>query len=118
MAISWLEALKNLGAETTQEDEFDTDAPSSSSAELSEFLAQKDDKSAKSGDEGLLSLLAPPHVRNCEISAVSQGCQAKGNPTKERLWLGALKSLAEKTSNEEKRATGVSLPLWTRFQNL
>jgi hypothetical protein len=108
LAISWLEALRNLGAVTTQEKEIDTDA--SSSAVLSESLTQQGDKSAKRGKEGLLSLLAPPHVRNSESCAVSQGCQAKGNPTKERLWLGALKSLEEKTSNEEKRATGILSP--------
>jgi len=64
MRTSWLEALKNLGAETTRETEIDTAAASPFATELPESLNQQSDKSAKRGDEGLLSLLAPPHIRN------------------------------------------------------
>jgi hypothetical protein len=52
LIISWLEALKNLGAETTQEKEIDTDAPSS--AVLSESLTQQGAKSAKTPSTPLL----------------------------------------------------------------
>ena len=52
VAISWLGALKNLGAETTQEKEIDTDAPSS--AVLSESLIQQGAKSDKSPSTPLL----------------------------------------------------------------
>jgi hypothetical protein len=54
--IPWLEALKNLGAETTQEVEIDTDAASSAAAERLESLAQQGVKREK---EGLLALLTP-----------------------------------------------------------
>jgi hypothetical protein len=46
--MSWLEVLKNLDTVTVQEVEIDTDAPSSPAADLSEYLTQQGDKSAKS----------------------------------------------------------------------
>ena len=55
LIISWLEALKNLGAETTQEKEIDTDA--TSSAVLSESLTQQGAKSAKSFSTPLLEVM-------------------------------------------------------------
>jgi DNA polymerase-1 len=103
LVISWLEALRNLGAATTQEREIDTDA--SSSAVLSESLTQQGDKSAKREDEGLLSLLAPPHVRNSESHTLRQGCQEKGNPTRERPSLDAVRGVETTSKEEEKGAT-------------
>src|SRR5215211_6047144 len=106
MIISWLEALKNLDKETTQEVEIATDA-SPSISELSESLTQQGDKSAKREEEGLLSLLAPPHIRDFESHALRQGCREKGNPTKERPWLDALRSVRKTSKEEEKRAARV-----------
>jgi hypothetical protein len=105
--VSWLETLKSLGTETSQEAEIDTDTASSSAAELSEFLNQQGDKSAKRGDVGLLSLLAPPHIRNSESQALRQRYRTKGNPTRERPWLDALRSVERTLKEEEKRATRV-----------
>jgi hypothetical protein len=48
MTISWLEALRTLGTEPTQEVEINTDAVPSSAAEPSESLTQQGDKSARS----------------------------------------------------------------------
>src|SRR5215211_4633144 len=107
LIISWLEALKNLGAETTQEKEIDTDAPSSSSAELSESLTQQGDKSAKRGDEGLLSLLSPPHIRNSESHALRHGCREKDISTQGRPWLDALRSVERSLKEEDKGANRV-----------
>jgi uncharacterized protein YprB with RNaseH-like and TPR domain len=109
LTIYWLEALRNLNTQSTQETKIDTD-DSSSATEFPETLTQEGDKRAKSGDEGLLSLLAPPHIRNLESHALRPGYPAKGNPTKERLWLDALKSLEERTSKEENRRTNTALP--------
>ena len=103
LAISWLGALKNLSAETTQEKDIGTDAPSS--AELSESLTQQGDKSDKKGEEGLLSLLAPPHIRNSENHVLRQGCREKDISTQGRPWLEALGSLEERALKEEKRNT-------------
>ena len=80
MTISWLEVLKNLDTETTQETEIATDA-APPATELSESLTQQGDKSAKRGVEGLLSLLSPPHIRDSESHARRQGCREKGNST-------------------------------------
>jgi hypothetical protein len=66
ITISWLEALKNLGTATTQESEIATNAASSFEDEFSEFLTQQDDKSAKRGKDGLLSLLAPRRLAYLE----------------------------------------------------
>jgi hypothetical protein len=83
VTISWLEALKNLGADITQEEkEIDRNVPSSSSAELSESLTQQGDKSAKREEEGLLALLSPLHIRHSESRASRQGCQEKDVSTK------------------------------------
>jgi hypothetical protein len=104
--MSWLEALKNLNTDITQEAEVDTGAASSSTFELSEPLTQQSDKSAKRGEEGLLSLLAPPHIRNSESHALRQGCPEKDTSTQGRPWLDTLTSVEEQTSKEEeKRAT-------------
>ena len=73
LTISWLEALKNQGTEATQETEIDTDAASSSATELSGSLTHQGAKSAKRAEEGLLALLAPPHIRNSENHALRQG---------------------------------------------
>jgi hypothetical protein len=61
MIISWLQALKNLDKETTQEVEIATDA-SASISELSETLTQQGDKSAKSRLDILLTLLSLPYI--------------------------------------------------------
>jgi hypothetical protein len=74
MIISWLEALKNLDKETTQEVEIVTDA-SPSISELSESLTQQGDKSDKSPPTPLLALLSPPHIKNPESHALRQGCR-------------------------------------------
>ena len=107
--MSWLEALKNLGIETIRDTEIDTD-PTSSAIELSESLDQQGAKSAKRGEEGLLSLLAPPHIRNHENRALRDGCRAKANPTKGRPWLETLKSLEEEV-NKEVKSVILSVPL-------
>jgi hypothetical protein len=109
VTISWLAALKNLGTENTLGTESDTD-PASSSAELSEILAQQDAKSAKRGKKELLALLAPRHTENSDNYALRQGCRTTGNPTREGPWLGALKSLEENTSEVKKRRTNTALP--------
>ena len=109
LAISWVEALENIGAETTQEKEVNTDAPSSSSAELSESLTQQGDKSAKRGDEGLQALLSPLHVGDSEIYAPRKEHRTKGDSTKERPWLDALKGLEEKAAPEGKSRTNTAL---------
>jgi hypothetical protein len=85
----WLEALKTIDTETTYGAEIRTDASSPSADELSEFLNQQGAKSAKRVEEGLLSLLAPPHIRNSESHAPRQECQAKVSSTRERPWLNA-----------------------------
>src|SRR5918998_4209404 len=102
--MSGLGALKNLDTEATKEVEIPTSA-SSSATKLSESLAQQGDKSTKRVGEGRLSLLASPHIRNPESHAPRQGCREKGNPTTERPWLEVLKSLKEKTPEEDKRRT-------------
>jgi DNA polymerase III epsilon subunit-like protein len=107
--MSWLGALKNLDTEATKEVEIPTSA-SSSATKLSESLAQQGDKSTKRVGEGRLSLLASPHIRNPESHAPRQGCREKGNPTTERPWLEVLKSLKEKTPEEDKRRTNTVLP--------
>jgi hypothetical protein len=108
MIISWLEALKNLGIETTKEVEIATGA-SPSISELSESLTQQDDKSAKRKEEGLLSLLAPLHIRNPESHALRQGCREKDISTQGRPWLDALRSSERTLNEEEKRTTRVLL---------
>ena len=60
VTMSWLEALKNLDTGTTQESEIDTDAASSSAAELSESLTQRGDKSAKRGGRGTSGTFGTP----------------------------------------------------------
>jgi hypothetical protein len=60
--MSWLEALKNLDAETTQEVEIPTTA-SSAATELCESLTQQGDKSATRGNEELVAPLSPPPLR-------------------------------------------------------
>src|SRR5829696_7918394 len=107
--MSWLAVLKNLDTGTTQETEIDTDT-ASSAAELSESLTQRGDKSAKRGDEGLLSLLAFPHIRHSESHTSRRGHQAKGNLIEERPWLCTLKSLEEKALEEVKRKTNAAPP--------
>jgi hypothetical protein len=107
--ITWLEALKNLGVETTREAEVATD-PTSSATELSESSTQQGAKSAKRGDEGLLSLLALPHIRDLESLLPGQECRAKGNFLKNRPWLDILKGLVEGTIEEEKGQTNTSRP--------
>jgi DNA polymerase-1 len=101
--ISRLEALKDLGIETTREAEIDADA-TSSAAEIPKSLSQQGDKSAKRGDQGLLALLSPPHIKNSDGYASTRKPQAKGNSIKERSWLDVLKSLEEKTSEEKRKA--------------
>jgi hypothetical protein len=93
--------------ETTQEKDISTDAPSS--AELSESLTQQGDKSDKRGEEGLLSLLAPPHIRNSENHVLRQGCREKDISTQGRPWLEALGSLEERALKEEKKNTNTVL---------
>jgi DNA polymerase I len=101
--MSWLEALKNV--ESTQEVEIDTDAVSSSAAELSETVViQQGDKSAKRAQERLLSLLSPPHFRSSQSQALRHGCREKGISTQGRAWLEALRSV-ENTSTESARWT-------------
>jgi DNA polymerase III epsilon subunit-like protein len=72
-------------------------------------LAQRGDKSAKRGHKGLLSHLAPPHIRDSESCAVSQGCREKDISTQRRPWLDALKSLEGKATTEGKRRTDTAL---------
>jgi hypothetical protein len=62
-------------------------------------------KVPKGGDEGLLSLLAPPHIRNSENHALSQGCRGKDISTQRRPLLVVLRSLEERALKEEKRDT-------------
>jgi DNA polymerase-1 len=107
--MSWLAVLKNLDTGTTRETEIDTDT-ASSAAELSESLTQRGDKSAKRGDEGLLSLLALPHIRHSESHASRRGHQAKGNLIEVRPWLDNLKSLEEKAPEVVKRKTNAAPP--------
>jgi hypothetical protein len=64
--MSWLEALKNLDTETTQETEIATDAASSRAGESSDSLIQQGDKSAKSPDAPLLALLSPCWIEDSE----------------------------------------------------
>jgi hypothetical protein len=99
LTISWLEALKNLDTETTQETEIATDA----ATEFSESLIQQGAKSAERGDEGLLALLALPHIRNSEFRISREKCPVKANPTRERHWLDALTGLEGRGTTEEKR---------------
>jgi hypothetical protein len=102
--MSWLEALRNLDTETAQGVAIATDE-ASSATELLETLAQQGAKSDKRGDEGLLSLLAPPHIRNSESHALRHGCREKDISTQGRPWLDALKSLEARKSKVEKRKT-------------
>ena len=85
MTIYWLEALRFLDTEVTQETAIATDAASSSEDGRSESLTQQGDKSAKRGGEGLLALLSPPHIRNSESHALRQERRERGNPTRETL---------------------------------
>jgi hypothetical protein len=94
-----------VGTENTLGTESGTDPASFSTAELSEILAQKGAKSAKSPLGTLLALLAPHHTENSDNYALRQGCRTTGNPTREGAWLGALKSLEEDTSEVKKRRT-------------
>jgi hypothetical protein len=68
---------------------------------FSKYANRRGDKSAKSVEKGLLSLLSPPHIRSSESHAPGRGCRAKGNLTTDRPWLETLKSLEERTSKEE-----------------
>jgi hypothetical protein len=116
--MSWLEALKNLDAETAQEVEICT-AASSSATNLSECLTQQGAKSARRSSSPLVALLAPPHIRNSERHALRQGYREKDSSTQRRPWLDALKGLEEKTSKvEQKRAARVLSPPWMKFQDL
>src|SRR5215204_5624185 len=110
MTISWLETLKTLDTETAQEAAMTTDA-SALATEFSENLTQQGAKSAKRGDGGLLSLLAPPHIRNSESHAPRQECREKDISTQGRPWLAALRGLEKRISKEEeKRAARVFSP--------
>jgi hypothetical protein len=109
LAISWVEALKNLDTETAQGTEIETDAAAASASELSESLTQQGDKSAKRGDEGLQALLSPLHVGDSEIYAPRKEHRTKGDSTKERPWLDALKGLEEKAAPEGKSRTNTAL---------
>src|SRR5215204_2515413 len=109
MAMTWLEALKKLDKEPTPEIEVDTYA-ASSAIELPKSLTQQGAKSAKRRDKGLLSLLAPPDIRNSESHAFGQGCQEKDISTQRRPWLEVLRSLEEEISGEEERQTNAALP--------
>ena len=104
MTISWLEALKNLDTETVREAEIAT-VSTSFTAEISKSLTQQGDKSAKRGNEGLLSLLAPPHIRESENYALRQGCPEKDTSTQGRPWLDALRSVEKCSIAKDKRAT-------------
>jgi DNA polymerase I len=53
--------------------------------------------------------LAPPHIRISESHASSREHRAKGNPTSERPWLEALRSLERITIKEDKRRTDIAL---------
>src|SRR5215217_7203842 len=108
MAMTWLEALKKLDKEPTPEIEVDTHA-ASSAIELPESLTHQGAKSAKRGDRGLLSLLAPPHIRNSENHALRQGCREKDISTQGRPWLDVLRNLEERVLKEEKRNTNTVL---------
>jgi DNA polymerase III epsilon subunit-like protein len=103
LTISWLEALKNLDTEPEQQVQTTSDGVSYSATELSESLTQQGDKSAKRGKEGLLSLLAPPHIRSSENYVPRDECPAKVSPIIERPWLDALRSAEERTPREEER---------------
>jgi DNA polymerase-1 len=107
--MSWLEALKNLDPESTQEVGVDTDPASFSATELSESLTQQGDKGAKRAEEGLLSLLAPPHIRNSENHALRQGYRERDILTHGRPWLDVLRNLEAKVLKEEKRNTNTVL---------
>jgi len=108
--MTWLEALKSLDAETTQEAEIPT-AASSVTAELSESLTQRGAKGARSTSFPLLALVAPPHIRNPESGSLRQRCPGKAIATPERPWLIALRSLEESISREvEGRASRVLPP--------
>jgi DNA polymerase III epsilon subunit-like protein len=103
--MSWLEALKNLDTETTQETEIDTDAAPSPAAERSDTSTQQGAKSAKRVPNRLLSLLALPHLSDLENHALKQEYQEKDISTPRRPWLGTLRSVEEISKEEEKRAT-------------
>src|SRR5215218_8568398 len=79
-AISWLEALKNLGAETTQEKEIDTDAPSSFSAVLSESLTQQSDKIAKRGTRGFCHFCYSLTLGTQKIMPLGKGAERRLGP--------------------------------------
>src|SRR5687767_9156279 len=75
---------------------------------FSKYSTRQGDKSAKRALNGLLSLLAPSHIRDSESHALGQGCREKGVSTQGRSWLSILRSVEEQTSKkEEKRATCV-----------
>jgi hypothetical protein len=103
--MSWLEALKNLDTETTQETEIATDL-TSSSAELSETTTQQGAKSAKRLPNWLLALLAPPQIRDFESHALGHGCRENDISMQVQPSLDVLRSV-EDTSQEEKRTTRV-----------
>jgi hypothetical protein len=106
----WLDVLKNMDAGVISEVENGLDVASSSEDEFSESLNQQAAKSAKSLLNTLLSLLAPPHIKDPERCAPRQECRAKGNATKERPWSEALKSLDEEVKKQEKSETNSALP--------
>jgi 3'-5' exonuclease/DNA polymerase family A len=108
-AISWLEALKDLCTQTTRETEIDAD-PASCATERSEPLTQQGDKSAKRGDEWLLSLLAPSHIRDSASHAPGQESPSLGTLRTDRPWLGALESLEDCSTKVEKRRKKNLLP--------
>lgn len=105
--MSWLEVLKNLDTEPSLETEFDTDAASSSAAELSETFTQQGAKSDRSPFGTLLALSAPPHSRDPESYALGQGCREKGVSAPRRPWLDTLRGLEEIFKQEGERATRV-----------
>ncbi len=106
---SWLEVLKALDADPTQEVEVASGASSSSEVEFSESLNQEGAKSAKRVPDWLLALLAPRHSRNSENHLSREKGPADANPTEERPWLAALKRLEEETKKEDKADTNTVL---------
>ena len=60
---SLLDALKGMDVETTGKAEIAEDSTSPFEDEISESLIQRSAKSAKRVEKGLLSLLAPPHLK-------------------------------------------------------
>jgi DNA polymerase-1 len=103
------DVLKSMDVETTGKAEIGEDSTSPFEDEISESLIQRGDKSDRSPSFPLLALLAPRHIKDSESCVLRQECRAKGNATKERPWLDALKRLEEGTIEEEQRRTNTAL---------